>query len=472
MVDPDLAAQYPFYYEGVIQGFKVGQKQISGITTPNATTIVFKLTKPVGDFLYRLMLPAAAPVPKEVAECFKTEPGAYGRYIVSSGPYMIEGAEKDEPWTGCGAAAYSGFNPNTGKLNLVRNPAYNPASDEPGLRPAYLDRLEFTANSNESDIVNKILAGELDGEQEVSSFELIKAAATNNVGEQLKVGPSDLVQYLGMNLTQPPFDDVHVRRAVNYVIDKEAVLRTLGGKQAGTIATHIVPDSMLENQLEGYEPYGSPEGDLAAAKREMKKSKYGNAEGMCDAPECKEIYAVNEPGEEAKTQVIVSELKEIGLELQVKTVQNYDTEVRKPSLNIAMWLLAGWGKDYKDAGTFIEPLFDSKAINGEATYNYGLVGLTPKVASEIGVEGDVNNIPNVDGEIEKCQPLSGKARSTCWAKLDEKLTTEVVSLVPLYVQNLVRLVGPEVTSWASAWEKVPFGNGSRPAYNWIAVESE
>jgi len=38
-----------------------GAKAISGISTPNASTIVFHLAQPMGDFLYQLTLPAAAP---------------------------------------------------------------------------------------------------------------------------------------------------------------------------------------------------------------------------------------------------------------------------------------------------------------------------------------------------------------------------------------------------------------------------
>src|SRR4029077_1618045 len=54
---PKDGAQYSFYYN-VIKGFAdygAGKaKTISGIQTPNASTIVFNLTVPTGDFLYRM----------------------------------------------------------------------------------------------------------------------------------------------------------------------------------------------------------------------------------------------------------------------------------------------------------------------------------------------------------------------------------------------------------------------------------
>src|SRR5205085_491284 len=92
-----LVAQYGFYYDGTIVGMNGPQAttpaDISGIDTPDDKTIIFHLQQPTGDFLYRLAMPAAAPIPEEVGKCF-TKAGDYGRDVISSGPYMIEGADK------------------------------------------------------------------------------------------------------------------------------------------------------------------------------------------------------------------------------------------------------------------------------------------------------------------------------------------------------------------------------------------
>ena len=61
-----------------------------------------------------------------------------------------------------------------------------------------------------------------------------------------------------MNLTQPPFDDIHVRRAMNWIIDKDALRQAWGGPTVGKIANHIVPDSIFDNELADFDPYKTP----------------------------------------------------------------------------------------------------------------------------------------------------------------------------------------------------------------------
>ena len=79
-----------------------------------------------------------------------------------------------------------------------------------------------------------------------------------------------------MNLTQPPFDDIHVRKAMNWIMDKHSLVQAWGGPTIGQVANHIVPDTLFNNQLAEYKPYktAGDTGSLAKAKAAMKGSKY------------------------------------------------------------------------------------------------------------------------------------------------------------------------------------------------------
>ena len=288
---PSVGAEYGFYYDAIkgMAAFKAGKsKVISGIKTPDLKTISFTLTKPTGDFLYRLTMPATGPQPQEVSGCF-TQPNEYGRYVISSGPYMIAGSDKLNASSCDTIKASGGISGFDGEkvLDLVRNPDYNPATDSPKARENFPDEFTFTVNSNTDDIYARVGRGDI--EEEVAS-ETPSVLRQYHGSPQLHTNDGDRTWYLTMNLTQPPFDDVHVRRAVNFVVDRDALRKAWGGASAGAIATHIAPDAVLNNELKGYAPYGNGTGDLAKAKAEMKLSKYDkNHDGICDASACKNL---------------------------------------------------------------------------------------------------------------------------------------------------------------------------------------
>ena len=80
-------AQYAFYYTDIAgwTAYADGKaKSISGIKTPNASTISFTLAAPAGDFLQRMSMPATAPMPAEVVKCFDGFPGVYSANLIST----------------------------------------------------------------------------------------------------------------------------------------------------------------------------------------------------------------------------------------------------------------------------------------------------------------------------------------------------------------------------------------------------
>ena len=143
MATESIIAQYEFYYDGLIDGldphsdttYSVTPEDISGIETPDDKTIIFHLTRVSPDFVFLVAMPATMPMPEEVAGCF-TVAGEYGRYVVSSGPYMYEGSDALDA-SSCDAlmasGPISGFDPEDHSY-FVRNPDYDPATDDPEVR--------------------------------------------------------------------------------------------------------------------------------------------------------------------------------------------------------------------------------------------------------------------------------------------------------------------------------------------------
>src|SRR5438874_5026145 len=102
-------------------------------------------------------MPAAAPMPPEVAGCYD-KAGDYGRDIVSSGPYMFLGADQVDASSCKSIKPMSGFDP-TKFFKLIRNPNYDPTTDDPAVRSNNIDGLDLEIDSNTDDIFNKISTG-------------------------------------------------------------------------------------------------------------------------------------------------------------------------------------------------------------------------------------------------------------------------------------------------------------------------
>jgi peptide/nickel transport system substrate-binding protein len=472
LANPKDGGQYAFYYT-VIKGWDAVANgkatTVSGITTPDNKTIVFKLTKPTGDFNLRMSMPATAPIPPEVGKCFEGKPGNYGRNVISSGPYMIKGSAGT--FSSCSAlkpfSGYDGANGN--HIVLVRNPNYDQATDS--FRKSYPDQFQFLVNSNADDIYQKVAAGQLEDEQASPQPKTIRQYVTDpNLKSRLLSNVGDRTWYLTMNLTQPPFDDIHVRKAMNYIIDKQSLRKAWGGPVIGSIATHIAPPVMYQNGLAEYDPYSTPNssGDLAKAAAEMKQSKYSGGSGKCTASACKNVLMIGDTRalDNRMIPVVQANAAKIGITFTVRQINGAYTTIQTTNKNIPFSERPGWGKDYADPYTFFGELFDSRALIPEGNTNYSLVGITAQIntAKKLGVKGDLNNIPSVNSDIDACIKKTGADRTTCWENVDKKVMTGVVPWVPYLWSNNVTIVGPNVTHW----NYDQFSDGS--AYSQVSVK--
>lgn len=457
-----VAAQYGFYYHGIIEGMQEyldGKADtISGIETPDDRTITIHLTQPVGDFLYRMAMPAAAPVPREIGECFE-DAGQYGRYVWSSGPYMIEGQDQTDTSNCKAIKPFSGFNPNR-QMILVRNPDYDPATDSTEARENLPDEFHFLLNSNAKDIYDKVANNEYEDNVASEPPQVLRKYFTDeSLKPFLKQNSGDRTWYMNFDLTQPPFDDIHVRKAVNLVMDKEGMRRAWGGPVTGDIATHITPPSVTQGHptAEEYDPYPSEgfAGDEEAAKEEMSQSKYdSDGDGVCDDPSCDGILHFTRNYDPWTAQVPVQEasLEKIGITLQTRELADFYTPWQTMNKTSPIASGAGWGKDYPDPLTFVGTLFDSESILPSGNTNVPLVGLTP----ELAVEGEIadlpgrvlKGIPSVDADIDACNEiLETVDRNACWVELDKKLMEEVVPWVPYLWANNNTVISESVTQW-------------------------
>jgi peptide/nickel transport system substrate-binding protein len=450
---------YAFYYS-VIEGFDdvtAGKADsVSGVKVIDDQTLQIKVTEPTGDLGWRMAMPAVAPIPPTDAGPLGAAEGHtkdYGRFMVASGPYMFKGADEiDYSVPADQQEPAAGYIPGR-SMQLVRNPSWSASTDD--LHPAFADAMDVTIGGEVDDLYTKVSAGELDYVLDAAppSDVLKKYSTDPSLTDRLHTFPQNAVTYVSMNLGVAPFDDIHVRKAVNYAINKAGGRQLAGGPLVGVNAGHIFPNGLTNNLLLDYNPYASPndEGDATKAQEEMKQSKYDtDGDGKCDAPECDGLLALTATTQPAPKQAALysDNLSDIGITLDVKAlgVTTMYAKCNELAEAVPICLSVGWVQDYPDPYTFGPPLFDSASLYPSCC-NYNAIGATADQLTEWGYS--VTEVPNVDEQLDACsaEPV-GDERTQCWADFDKYMMEQVVPWVPKTFSNINDIVGPDVTNYS------------------------
>jgi peptide/nickel transport system substrate-binding protein len=434
---PGVANGYTSVYLGALEGFKQAQAavkkdptvapNISGIQTPDDKTIVFKLTQPESAVVIQtLSLPVSAPVPEEYAKSFDAQtPSTYGQNTVFTGPYMVQ--------NDCVDTSGKVVNPNcTGKLTgytpgkeivLVRNPNWDSSTD---FRPAYVDGITIQEGfADPTQASEKILSGsdQLSGDF-VPSKTIIQEIASGSKysTDQLSASPSGGNRYIALNTSEPPFNNVNVRKAVVAGTDRTALRNTRGGALVGAVATHFIPPG-----IPGFEEAGgygtpkdpstgkpldflsNPNGDMKLAESYMKKA--GFSSGKCEGSAC-DITMVGDntpPGSDTAT-VMKDQLEKLGFNVNLQEVEHSAMYTRfcsvvKSEPNVCPNV--GWIKDFNDPQSILQVPFSGSTITASPANNSNWSQL---------------NDPTINKAIDKGVTVPADQRAAYWGKLDDQIS--------------------------------------------------
>ena len=128
---------------------------------------------------------------------------------------------------------------------------YGGASDLEPVGPACVSTVVFRVIPEASTRVAALLAGEVDIIQAVPP-ELVDTLV-QTPGIQVKTAPGTQPKWMEMNVNKPPFDDVLVRQAMNYAVDKQLIIEAIYGGRAVALPGALSPFNNFAN--ESLEPY-------------------------------------------------------------------------------------------------------------------------------------------------------------------------------------------------------------------------
>ena len=305
-------------------------------------TLRLTLHQPYFPLLENLELGFAQPLSQEAVEKWGDE---YGRHPVGVGPFMFK------EWV-------------TGeKVVLERNPDYNwaPAFQHQG--PAYVESLVVRYLPEYATRLAGVEAGEIDFLAGVLDKDVQLLQDTGAVAIYEGYG-GGMDPYVALNVAQPPFDDIRVRQAFNYAVDKDALIQIVAGGKG------IPQYGPISQATHGYWPgveYIGYQYDLDKAKALMAEAGYTeNADGMLekDGQPLELVLKAFQGGAfNRATEVLQAQYKDLGVDV---TIEEKDQGVLYGELLSGNFNAAVSGFDYTEFA--VVPIFFHSGNIGGLNY--------------------------------------------------------------------------------------------------------
>ncbi len=221
-----------------------------------------------------------------------------------------------------------------------------------------LDRVIFQVIKDNSARLNALIKGDIDLADGVNPSD--GKTVEGNSALQLIERPSMNVGYLGLTNTRAPFDNKLVRQAVNYAIDKQAIVDAFFEGRAQVAANPMPPS--ISGYNEDIDPYPY---DPTKAKELLAEAGYDGKEIELWAMPVARPYM---PDAAKVAEVIKKNLEDVGIPAKIVSFE-WATYLDKTKNGEADAFMLGWTGDNGDADNFIYTLLDKDNI-GSNNYAY------------------------------------------------------------------------------------------------------
>ena len=318
---------------GADQFSKTKTGHISGIVVDDSTgQITIHLNAPQGDFMNILATTFAAPVPAGTpAKDQSTTPAP------STGPYMIQS-----------------YQPNKIAI-VVRNPNYDASQFDGNVPVGNPDKMTINIIGDDNVALQRVISGQDDyDEHQIPADRLASVQAQH--ADQIKVYTPANTYYFFMNTRTPPFDKLQVRQAVNYAINREALVRIYAGLAQPT--QNVLPPTYPQYKKLNLYPY-----NLAKAKKLIAAS---GDKGMSVT-----VWNHDRGYDPKATAYLTDVLNSIGLKAKEKIINAavYWTTVGNQATKAQIGF-ADWFQDYPHPLDWFDVLLNGERITQTHNNNY------------------------------------------------------------------------------------------------------
>jgi peptide/nickel transport system substrate-binding protein len=327
---------------------------------------------------------------------------------------------------GTGPYYFASYNPNRA-LIMKRNPYFKvwSAAAEP---QGYPDEIEMTFGLPVESEVTAVENGQADWVFDSLPTDRLTQLSTS-YASQVHVNPLTAIWYLPMNVNLAPFNNLKVRQALNYAIDKASTVNLYGGSLLAQPACTILPPNFPGHV--NYCDYTNGSGtswngtNLAKAKQLVDES---GTKGMSVG-----VVTQNDSVNESIGQYVVSVLRELGYNATIKPLSaNIQFTYIQNTNNHVQISLSQWYQDYPAASDFLRVLLNCSGFHRGSDNSINIAGLCDKTVDneEVGAEAE-----------ELTNPTAANAE---WGRIDQQIMSTDAPWVPLFNPKLIDFVSKRV----------------------------
>jgi peptide/nickel transport system substrate-binding protein len=394
ILNPTMDSGSAGFYSDIVGAQKVIERKASTASgvVARGNMLVIRLTKPVGDFPERLSGVCAVP------ENLPVDPEGVGAPLPAAGPYFV-----------------ARYVPGR-QVVLERNRFYR------GNRPHHVDRFVADLEGAAATILDRVESGEVDWGwvpnqvygRENKSGELKRKYGLNK--SRFWFAPSDNLRMFVLNVERPLFkDNLRLRQAVNFAIDRAAMVRERG------LYTGFLTDQYLNPRGPAFRnehiyPLRRPN---FAKARALARGRTRGGKAV--------LYVCGDETCPRQGAVLRSNLAQIGIDVEVKQfpgpVLFSKLATRGEPFDIG-WI--GWLGPYPDPGR-LSCMFDGAMIGRPDGCNLSFF-----------------DSPKYNRLLRSAARLTGRARARAYARLDVDIARNAAPAVPFAFDNTLTLVASRV----------------------------
>ncbi|MGL1084940.1 ABC transporter substrate-binding protein [Vibrio vulnificus] len=406
-VDPATASPYSWYMEytkmknakGIVAGKK--DKSELGVKAADDYTLVIELETAVPYFVMMTGHTTMKPVHKATVEKFGdqwTKPDNF----VGNGAFVVDKWVVNE------------------RLEMVRNTKYWDDSK------TVINKVTFLPIENAVAEMNRFLSGEIDFTSTLPTehFKRLKKEHP----ESVSVEGSLCTYYYSFNTKKKPFDDVRVRKAISYAIDRDIVANAILG-QGQKPAYFLTPEitANFNPELPEYGKMSQKERNAEAA-RLLEEAGYGKGNPL----KFTLLYNTNENHKKIAVALGSMWKKTLGLDVNLEN-QEWKTYLSTKDQGDFEVARAGWCGDYNEASSFLTLMVSANTTGGQHWGN-----------------------AEYDALIDKALKSTSEAERTALYLDAENLMAKDMPIAPIYQYVRSRLLNPRVGGFPSnnAEEKI------------------